>query len=133
MKVYNISKTTIFIRKDLAKRIDDNSIIDTFDFEGNDKNIMFLSKEKAILYYNELMKDLTIETRRSSSGFAYYKLSRINLDELDFDESDIDKEINEESINDISNYIFQNTTDVNCIEEFRHTKEDLENYRKGLN
>ena len=130
MKAYNISRTTIFIRKDLAKRIDDNSIIDTFDFEGNDKNIMFLSKEKAILYYNELMKDLSIETRRLSSGLLYYKLTRVTIDELDFDESDIDKEINEESINDISNYIFQNTTDINCIEEFRHTKEDLENYRK---
>lgn len=133
MKAYNISRTTIFIRKDLAKRIDDNSIIDTFDFEGNDKNIMFLSKEKAILYYNELMKDLSIETRRLSSGFLYYKLTRVTIDELDFDESDIDKEINEESINDISNYIFQNTTDINCIDEFRHTRVDLENYRKGLN
>lgn len=133
MKVYNISRTTIFIRKDLAKRIDDNSIIDTFDFEGNDKNIMFLSKEKAILYYNELMKELSIETRRLRSGFLYYKLTRVTIDELDFDESDIDKEINEESINDISNYIFQNTTDINCIDEFRHTRKDLENYRKGLN
>lgn len=133
MKVYNISKTTIFIRKDLAKRIDDNSIIDTFDFEGNDKNIMFLSKEKAILYYNELMKDLSIETSRLRSEFLYYKLSRITLDELDFDEIDIDKEINEESINDISNYIFQNTTDINCIDEFHHTRIDLENYRKGHN
>lgn len=133
MKSYNISRTTIFIRKDLAKRIDDNSIIDTFDFEGNDKNIIFLSKEKAILYYNELMKDLAIETRRLRSGFLYYKLSRLTLDELDFDENDIDKEITEESINDISNYIFQNTTDINCIDEFRHTRVDLENYRKGLN
>ena len=133
MKAYNISRTTIFIRKDLAKRIDDNSIIDTFDFEGNDKNIMFLSKEKAILYYNELMKDVSIETRRLRSEFLYYKLTRITLDELDFVESDIDKEINEYSINDISNYIFQNTTDINCINEFRHTRVDLENYRKGLN
>lgn len=137
MKVYNISKTTIFIRKDLAYRYDDLDIIDDFDYEGDYSNKMFISKDKAILYYNELMKDLTIETRRSCSGFLYYKLSRIILDELDLKETKINESnINDSNINDYSSFIFENATDLNCIEEFRHTKEDLENlgnYRKGLN
>lgn len=134
MKAYNISKTTIFIRKDLATRKNDNDIIDDFDFDGNDSNKMFISKEKAILYYNELMKDSAIETRRLRSGFLYYKLSRITLDELDFEETEINESnINDSNINDYSRFIFENMTDINCVEEFRHTKEDLENYRKGLN
>lgn len=64
-------------------------------------------KKKAILYYNELMKDLSIETRRLRSGFLYYKLSRITLDELDFEETEINESnINDSNINDYSRFIF---------------------------
>lgn len=134
MKVYNISKTTIFIRKDLAVRKNDNDIIDDFDFDGNDSNKMFISKEKAIAYYNDLKKNLAIETKKLRSGFFYYKLSRITLDELEFEETEINESnINESNINDYSRFIFENMTDIICIDEFRHTRKDLENYRKGLN
>ncbi len=94
--------------------------------------IKCLSQKKKQFYI--IMKDLTIETRRLRSGFLYYKLTRITLDELDFEETEINESnINDSNINDYSRFIFENMTDINCIEEFRHTKEDLENYRKGLN
>ncbi len=137
MKSYNISKSTIFIRKDLAYRYNDLNIIDDFDYEGDDSNKMFLSKEKAESYFNELINNCCIATTRLRCGFLYYKLTRITLDEIEFDEKEVNEEINdninEENIDEFKSYIFENSINVQYINEYRHSIEDLENYRKGHN
>lgn len=130
MKLYIVSKTTIFIRQDLAIRKNDNDIIDDYDIDGNDSNKFFMTKEKAMNYYNYLVKNSFVELKKLRSGF-FYKLSRLTLDELDFDELQIKKDtINEENINYYSNYIFCNTTVYKNLAENRHNKKDLEKYIK---
>ena len=137
MESYNISKTTIFIRKDLANRYNDLNIIDNFDYEGDDSNKMFLSKEKAKSYYNELINNCSIVTTRLKCGFLYYKLTRITLDKIEFNEKEVNEEINdniiEENIDNYKSYIFENSINIQNIDEYRHNKEDLEKYRKGHN
>ena len=137
MKSYNVSKTTIYIRKDLVYRYSDINIIDSFDFEGNESNKMFLSKEKAEAYYNDLINYSDIVTRRLKTGFLYYKLTRITIDEIVFDENEVNEEINEkineENIDDYKSCIFEYSTNIENISEYRHNKKDLEKYRKEHN